>query len=115
MTQRDLKFARADYERLLKLDPQNYNARLGLATLEQKDGNLQKAFEILNKMLVEDPQDAALYVARAGIEQDMQHVDLAMIDLEEALKLNPSQTEAYSMRGQMYLSQKKKKFGKAGF
>ena len=81
VTQRDLKFARADYERLLKLDPQNYNARLGLATLEQKDGNLQKALEILNKMLVEDPQDAALYVARAGIEQDMQHVDLAMIDL----------------------------------
>ena len=60
-------------------------------------------------MLVEDPQDAALYVARAGIEQDMQHVDLAMIDLEEALKLNPSQTEAYLMRGQIYLSQKKKK------
>ena len=51
VTQRDLKFARADYERLLKLDPQNYNARLGLATLEQKDGNLQKALEILNKML----------------------------------------------------------------
>ena len=81
VTQRDLKFARADHERLLKLDPQNYNARLGLATLEQKDGNLQKALEILNKMLVEDPQDAALYVARAGIQQDMPHVDLAMIDL----------------------------------
>jgi tetratricopeptide (TPR) repeat protein len=62
VTQRDLKFARADYERLLKLDPQNYNARLGLATLEQKDGNLQKALEILNKMLVEDSQDAALYM-----------------------------------------------------
>ena len=66
-------------------------------------------------MLVEDPQDAALYVARAGIEQDMQHVDLAMIDLEEALKLNPSQTEAYLMRGQIYLSQKKKNLAKQDF
>ena len=82
---------------------------------EQKDGNLQKALEILNKMLVEDPQDAALYVARAGIEQDMQHVDLAMIDLEEALKLNPSQTEAYLMRGQIYLFQKKKNLAKQDF
>ena len=76
---------------------------------------MQKALEILNKMLVEDPQDAALYVARAGIEQDMQHVDLAMIDLEEALKLNPSQTEAYLMRGQIYLSQKKKNLAKQDF
>lgn len=66
-------------------------------------------------MLVEDSQDAALYVARAGIEQDMQHVDLAMIDLEEALKLNPSQTEAYLMRGQIYLSQKKKNLAKQDF
>ena len=45
----------------------------------------------------------------------MQHVDLAMIDLEEALKLNPSQTEAYLMRGQMYLSQKKKNLAKQDF
>ena len=45
----------------------------------------------------------------------MQHVDLAMIDLEEALKLNPSQTEAYLMRGQIYLSQKKINLAKQDF
>ena len=45
----------------------------------------------------------------------MQHVDLAMIDLEEALKLNSSQTEAYLMRGQIYLSQKKKSLAKQDF
>lgn len=124
MQQRDYNFARADYERLLKLDPQSYNGRLGLATLEQKNGKYQEALTILNRMIGEKgsgsdsmaaPLYAVLYVARAGVEQDMKHVDLAMIDLEEALRLDPSQTEAYLMRGQIYLSQKKKDLAKRDF
>lgn len=124
MQQRDYNFARADYERLLKLDPQSYNGRLGLATLEQKNGKYQEALAILNRMIGEKRSDsdslaaplyAVLYVARAGVEQDMKHVDLAMIDLEEALRLDPSQTEAYLMRGQIYLSQKKKDLAKRDF
>lgn len=124
MQQRDYNFARADYERLLKLDPQSYNGRLGLATLEQKNGKYQEALAILNRMIGEKgsgsdsmaaPLYAVLYVARAGVEQDMKHVDLAMIDLEEALRLDPSQTEAYLMRGQIYLSQKKKDLAKRDF
>lgn len=124
MQQRDYNFARADYERLLKLDPQSYNGRLGLATLEQKNGKYQEALAILNRMIGEKGSDsdslaaplyAVLYVARAGVEQDMKHVDLAMIDLEEALRLDPSQTEAYLMRGQIYLSQKKKDLAKRDF
>ena len=60
-------------------------------------------------------QYAVLYVARAGVEQDMKHVDLAMMDLEEAIKLDASQTEAYLIRGQIYLSQKKKELAKRDF
>lgn len=124
MQQRDYNFARADYERLLKLDPQSYNGRLGLATLEQKNGKYEEALAILNRMIAEKGSDsdsmaaplyAVLYVARAGVEQDMKHADLAMIDLEEALRLDPSQTEAYLMRGQIYLSQKKKDLAKRDF
>lgn len=112
---RDFNFARADYERLLQYDPQNYNGRLGLATMEQRDGNNAKALEILNKMLVENFQDATLYVARAGVEYEMQHLDLAMIDLEEALKLDSLQVEAYLLRGQIYLLQKKVNQAKQDF
>lgn len=125
MQQRDYNFARADYERLLKLDPQSYNGRLGLATLEQKEGKYEAALSILNRMIGEKGgsetggmtalQYAVLYVARAGVEQDMGHADLAMIDLEEAISLDPSQAEAYLMRGQIYLSQKKKDLAKRDF
>ena len=36
MQQREYKMAKADYERLLKVNPASYNGRLGLATLERK-------------------------------------------------------------------------------
>lgn len=124
MRQRNYNFAKSDYERLLKLAPQSYNGRLGLATLEQKEGKFEAALSILNAMIAEKggeatrlttQQYAVLYVARAGVEQDMKHVDLAMMDLEEAIKLDASQTEAYLIRGQIYLSQKKKELAKRDF
>ncbi|WP_418697683.1 tetratricopeptide repeat protein [Bacteroides sp.] len=119
MQQRNYSFARADYECLLKIDPQNYNGLLGLATLEQKEGKYEAALSILNRMIVDGGDDAQstapLYVARAGVENDMKHLDLALMDLEEAIKLNPSLMESYLMRGQIYLSQKKKDLAKRDF
>lgn len=121
---RDYKAARSDYERLLKLNPQSYNGRLGLAMLEQKEGKYEEALSVLNKMIADKadgstqitaPLYAVLYVARAGVEKDMEHFDLALIDLEEAIELDPSQSEAYLMRGQIYLSQKKKELAKRDF
>lgn len=121
---RDYKAARSDYERLLKLNPQSYNGRLGLAMLEQKEGNYEEALSLLNKMIADKadgstqitaPLNAVLYVARAGVEKDMEHLDLALIDLDEAIQLDPSQSEAYLMRGQIYLSQKKKELAKRDF
>ena len=43
MQQREYKMAKADYERLLKVNPASYNGRLGLATLEQKEGKHEDA------------------------------------------------------------------------
>lgn len=121
---RDYKAARSDYERLLKLNPLSYNGRLGLAMLEQKEGKYEEALSVLNKMIADKadgatqitaPLYAVLYVARAGVEKDMQHIDLALIDLEEAIEQDPSQSEAYLMRGQIYLSQKKKELARRDF
>lgn len=121
---RDYKAARSDYERLLKLSPQSYNGRLGLAMLEQKAGKYEEALALLNKMIADKadeatqittPLYAVLHVARAGVEKDMQHIDMALVDLEEAIHLDPTQSEAYLMRGQIYLSQKRKELAKRDF
>lgn len=123
MQQRDYKMAKTDYERLLRINPANYNARLGLATLEQKEAKYEEALIILNDMLaakgehsqLSDLQRAMLYVARAGVEKDMQHTDMALLDLAEAIQLDESQIEAYLIRGEIYLAQKKKELAKRDF
>ena len=112
---RDYPAARIDYNRLLELDPQSYSGRLGLATLEQKEEKFRESLDILNKMIVETPEDATLYVARADVEREMKHEDLALVDLEEAIRLNASLADAYLLRGNIYLMQKKKALAKADF
>lgn len=112
---RDYNAARIDYNRLLELDPQSYSGRLGLATLEQKEGKFREALDILNKMIVERPDDATLFVARADVEREMKHDELALVDLEEAIRLNASSADAYLLRGNIYLSQKKKALAKTDF
>lgn len=112
---RDYSAARIDYNRLLELDSQSYSGRLGLATLEQKEGKFREALEILNKMIVELPEDPMLYVARADVEREMKHEELALVDLEEAIRLDASLADAYLLRGGIYLAQKKKVLAKADF
>lgn len=124
MQKRDYKMARADYEHLIRLHPTDFNARLGLATLAQKEKKLEEAFGILNRMIQEGTESspksepsqlALLYVARAGVEKDMKHIDLALLDLEEAVQLDASLADAYLIRGQIYLSQGKKRLAKDDF
>ena len=112
---RDYPAARIDYNHLLELDPQSYSGRLGLATLEQKEGKFREALEILNKMLAAAPEDATLYIARADVEREMKHEDLALVDLEEAIRLDAASADAYLLRGNIYLAQKKKGLAKADF
>lgn len=47
---RDYKAARMDYNRLLELDSQSYSGRLGLATIEQKEGKFREALDLLNRL-----------------------------------------------------------------
>ncbi|WP_289705832.1 tetratricopeptide repeat protein, partial [Bacteroides acidifaciens] len=96
---RDYPAARIDYNRLLEIEPQSYSGRLGLATLEQKEGKFREALEILNKMLATTPEDATLYIARADVEREMKHEDLALVDLEEAIRLDAASADAYLLRG----------------
>ena len=120
----DYKSARADYDHLLRLQPADFNGRLGLAMLCQKEGKLKDALAILDGMVDEKsegtsmqtaPAHAVVYVARAGIQQELGNLPMALMDLEEAIRLDSSRPEAYLMRGQIHLSRGKKKEARADF
>ncbi|NDV59623.1 lipopolysaccharide assembly protein LapB [Bacteroides sp. 519] len=115
ITRRDFNAARLDYDRLLKEAPLHYSGRLGLVSLNQKEKKYTEALDILNRMLIEFPQDATLYMMKAGIEIDMELLDVALIDLEEAIRINPESPDAYIYRGELYLHQNKKKLAKQDF
>ena len=116
MRQRDYKFARLDYDTLLKVEPQNYSGRLGLATLCQREARYDEALVVLDGMLADKGgatpytagELAAVRVARAGVELDMLKPDQALLDLDEAIRLDPRQSEAYLMRGRVHLMLEKK-------
>lgn len=63
-------------------------------------------------MITATPDDATLYIARADVEREMKHEDLALVDLEEAIRLDAASADAYLLRGNIYLTQKKKDWQK---
>jgi Tfp pilus assembly protein PilF len=64
--------------------------------------------ELLNSLISEFPSNASLYLARANVEMDITQPDLALIDVERAIALDPKAPEAFVLRGDIHLRLKKK-------
>jgi tetratricopeptide (TPR) repeat protein len=115
MSKREFSLAQADYNHLLRLKPNDYNTMLGLTTLLQQEMKYRDALEMVNRMMVSYPDDALLLTVRADIERETKHDDLALTDLDRAIELNPQLTDAYLLRGDIYLLQNKRHLARADF
>ncbi len=104
----ELDKAQADYNHLRLLDPNNFDARFGLALLAQKKQDFRTAMELLNTLINEYNANGALYLARANVEMDITQPDLALIDVERSIAIDPSVPEAFILRGDVHLRLKKK-------
>ncbi len=109
MRRRQYSEARADYRALLEEEPSNRIARLGMVMVNQKDKRYQEALETLNLMITEFPKDVSLLKARAEIEVEMNTLDLALLDLENAAQIAPTDAEIYVMCGDIYMLQGRKR------
>ena len=109
MRQRQYNDARNDYHTLLETEPGNRTARIGMVMANQKDKRFREALEELNRMITDYPHDASLLKARAELEVDMNSMDLALLDLENAAKMTPNDPDIYVMCGEIYLAQGKKR------
>ena len=88
--------------------------RVGLARALANDPEvllMDEAFSALDPLIRVQMQDELL-----ALQSKMKKTIVFIThDLEEAIKLDASQTEAYLIRGQIYLSQKKKELAKRDF
>lgn len=109
MSRRQYPDARLDYRALLKQEPDNKTARIGLAMANQKDKRYQESLEEFNRLIVDYPRDASLLKARAELEVEMNSLELALLDLENAALLDPNDSDIYIMCGEIYLAQNKKR------
>jgi Flp pilus assembly protein TadD len=60
-------------------------------------------------MITEFPKDVSLLKARAEIEVEMNTLDLALLDLENAAQIAPTDAEIYVMCGDIYMLQGRKR------
>ncbi len=103
------KFARKDYETMLRIVPGNFNGQLGLALLCQKDMRPSEAMDRLNILIQQYPDSAVAYAARAGIEAERGMNEVAEYDFSEAMRLDPSNSDYILNRADIRIKMGKKK------
>ena len=85
--------AKNDYETLIRLAPRNKEARLGLIytlTCLKKHNDALDQANILIELF---PDSSEAFAARAGVEEDMNAFELALYDLDQAIRLSPTESE----------------------
>lgn len=107
--QRAYDIARADYSHLLAVNPRHENGRLGLALLNQKQNRLQEATEQIGMLVKEYPDNVSYYLARADVLAGRDLCELALLDYESALKLDPADPYIYVARAEVYLQMKRRR------
>lgn len=89
--------AKADYQRLLRLNPRSPEGLVGMARVAVKENNLGLANEYLDQALNNDQGNSELYVRRASVRRDMGNDQGAVDDLIMALAVDSRNNRAILM------------------
>jgi tetratricopeptide (TPR) repeat protein len=89
----------ADYDAVLRLDPQYVAAFNNRGAARRQAGDLEGAIADFDEALRLDPRDAEVLNNRGSVRGDLGDVDGAFADLDEALRLDPQYAKAYYNRG----------------
>ena len=103
---REYSLARTDYKRLLAANPFHDHGLFGLALLDQREGRLQAAEQQLSQLIDRNPDNATYWQARANVLIEQKLYELALIDLETAITLQPTDPYIYVTRAELHLKMK---------
>ena len=78
---------------MLVLVPGNFEARLGLALLNEKDKHFTEALDGINQLVDVYPDSAVAWAARAGMENERGMLELSEYDYGKAIGLSPNNND----------------------
>lgn len=99
--------AEAALGELIRREPRNYDLQLRLGAVQQRAGETQRATETYRSIISHDPEGPKGVSARdriAAIDVMTRNFAAAQPLLEEVLRLNPSDTDALTLRGNLSLA-----------
>lgn len=89
--------AEADFDRMGRIDPDDPDLDVALATLDDAIGKWEQAVIHYNRAILRDP-DPAYYAGRARCQLMLSRFTEAGADIEEALKMTPDDAELFLLR-----------------
>lgn len=98
----DISNARKDYHKVMTLEPENENARLGYAKLYQKEKRYNECLMMLGQLIEENPHKAEFFIVRSGVERELGHTELALMDVEKAINLEPDNANHYILQSILF-------------
>jgi tetratricopeptide (TPR) repeat protein len=102
-TDESIRDAKIVLDRVVELDPRNVNAHLQLIELAGKRGDLKEADRLAIRALGANPDSAALILARAGVEADLDNVRLARGLAESVIQTEPKDVKARNLLSKLAL------------
>ncbi|KPK97248.1 MAG: hypothetical protein AMJ95_10125 [Omnitrophica WOR_2 bacterium SM23_72] len=100
----DFERAISDYNKLLEIDSNPFDAYSNRGLAYQNKGDFDRAIFEYNKALEISQGDAAIYTNRGNVYLSKRDLNRAIFDYNKALEINPDFTEAYYNRGIAYQS-----------
>lgn len=102
----DVLSAQRHFGVIIKKDPKNTKALIGIATTYSQQQDFEKAFQYINTALKINPRYRDGYVLKGTIYLQIGNKDLAKSSYETAVQQDPKFYEAYLMLGTIYESEK---------
>jgi tetratricopeptide (TPR) repeat protein len=107
MMKRDERGARQSFERAIKLDANTYEAIAGLVTLDVAAKKYRDAITLVESELAKRPTAGPLLVLAARTYAAAGDSARTEVYLKKAIESDPGNLQAYTLLGQLYLSQRR--------
>lgn len=101
----DIEQRLKDYDEAIKLDPTNAEAWQGRAVTYLEQGDADKAIADLNKMLEQNKDNVNARLALAEALTNLEKFDEARTQVDEAIRIKPDSSLAYTLRARLHLIQ----------